>query len=227
MKKTLLVAAIAALASTGVMADVGLGVGVKISTLGIGLDLTRAVTDSINVRGNMNYAAYDYNTSENSIDYRAKLKLQTIGVLADWHPLNNGFRVSGGLYLNGNKATLNAKPAAGSTITMNGTTYSMDADGVNSANGEVKFDSIAPYIGLGWGNAISKDSNWGVVADLGLMYQNSPKVSLDVQCGANISGTATCDQIQADAAAARAQLSSNIDSYKWYPVLSVGLSYRF
>ena len=59
--------------------------------------------------------------------------------------------------------------------------------------------------------------------DLGALYQRSPKVDLNVSCGA----TARCAQLQADVAAERARLQSDLNGYRFWPVLQAGFGYVF
>src|SRR5436190_6587503 len=79
-----------------------LGVGAKVSTLGIGVEAATAVTPRSNVRGSFNF--YDYNDvrRRDGISYAGSLRLRSVQVNYDQY-LAGGFHVSPGLLLyNGN-----------------------------------------------------------------------------------------------------------------------------
>jgi hypothetical protein len=195
----------------------------KVSTLGLGLEVTESISDSFTGRVGLNGFDYKYSGTESDVDYDVKLKLQSVSLLADWYPWQGAFRTSVGLMYNNNKFSLNAKPSGG-TYTINGVVY--PAADVGSMHGDVTFNKIAPYIGIGWGNPVEKAKHWGFVSDIGVLYQNSPKSNLEVTCGAAVPAL-TCASLKSDAEAERAQLESSMKSYKWYPVISIGVSYKY
>jgi hypothetical protein len=161
--------------------------------------------------------------TESSVDYRANVRLQTTGLLIDWHPFGSGFRLSGGVYYNGNKFDLTGKPSAG-TFNLNGVTYT-SAD-IGSLEGNLKFRSTAPYLGMGYFKSFG---GFSLMGDAGVMFSGTPKVRLDVTCGALLAGAipATCAQAQQDAAREADRVRDSVDSLKYYPVLSIGVGYAF
>jgi len=46
-------------------------------------------------------------------------------------------------------------------------------------------------------------------------------------CGPSIVGTPTCIQLQQDIEAEERDINDDIDKYKWWPVVTIGISYRF
>lgn len=194
----------------------------ELGTTGIGAHLSVPVTPNLNARFGLNALNYSYNTTESNVDYDFKLKLQTFDALLDWFPGNNQFRVSGGLVYNGNKIDATAKPSAGGTYTINDKTYSSASAGV--INGNIDFRKLAPYLGIGWGNALAKDKGWGFSADLGVLFQGSPKTSLT---NSGCTAPVDCNQLAADVAAENTKLADAVSSFKAYPVVRVGVSYKF
>lgn len=194
----------------------------KLSTLGLGIEVTKPFSDS--VAGRIGLNGYNYTTSgtESGIDYDFKLKLQTVSALADWYPWQGTFRASAGLMYNSNKLSLAAKPSSG-TYTIDNVVY--NASEIGSLDGSIKFNNTAPYIGIGWGNPVAKEKDWGFVADIGVLYQNTPKATLNVTCGTVT--TTDCPTLQSHAEAERQQLEDALRSFKWYPVVSIGLSKKF
>jgi hypothetical protein len=93
---------------------------------------------------------------------------------------------------------------------------------VGALSGKVDFDDIAPYVGIGWDTTFGKDNCFGLVFELGVLYQGSPDVNL-VSSGP----IASDPTFQAELAKETAALQDDLDEYKFYPVVAVGLSYRF
>lgn len=220
MKKTLLVLALFAGFSCAANAT-DIGVSVEAGTTGLGLHASYPVMPKLNARVGINYLGYNYAGNTSNVDYDFKMKLTTFDMLADYFPMDNGFRVSGGLVYNGNKIEANAKANNGTNYVLNGTTY--NAAQAGSINGSADFKKIAPYLGIGWGNAV-KNAGWGLSADLGVMFQGSPNVNLtNSGCQAPVN----CAQLASDVAAEKQTLNDKVNRFNAYPVLRVGASYRF
>lgn len=210
----------AMLASVSSLADTSLGL--RVSTLGAGVELAHAFGERFGIRIGANGLKYDTTDTYQDVEYDANLKLATGQLLFDWFPFSNNFRFSGGGMYNGNKLTLAGKPSANGTYTFNGTTY--NASDVGTVDGKVDFNKFAPYLGLGYGRPVGK--GFSLTADLGVMFQGSPRSTLTATCGATASAT-DCAQLQSDIAAQQAQLDDDAQKYKYYPVVSIGLAYVF
>ena len=72
------------------------------STLGYGLEADYALSEKLSLRGQFNTLNYDDNFDKDGVNYTGSLDLSTLGFLVDWHPMGGAFRVTGGLYSNGN-----------------------------------------------------------------------------------------------------------------------------
>ncbi|RLJ18041.1 hypothetical protein DJ030_12535 [bacterium endosymbiont of Escarpia laminata] len=186
----------------------------KAGSLGLGLEGTLGMTESLNARLGFNGFNYDYSYTLDDTDYDLTLDLQTISLLADWHPFDSGFRVSAGLMSNNNELTGRALPVGGS-LNIGGTDYDVGLDAI------IGFNSTAPYLGIGWGNAISADKGWGFNLDVGVLFQGSPEVSL-TPFGAD-AGIVDADDLAAEVQ----RVESDLENFKYYPVVSLGVSYKF
>ncbi len=157
-------------------ATIGLGLGVKASTLGIGFEITKSTIDKLNIRAGMaSYKfAFDGEMTEQEVEYAADLNLSSWQLMADYHPWNKSFHLSLGVIGNGNKVETTITPMTEQT--MGGRTYSVERQGQLFST----FDwaKIAPYFGLGWGNAAQPGRGLGFNLDIGAMYQNSPNIEL-------------------------------------------------
>jgi len=204
------------LAGKNAQAD-GFAVAAKAGTLGAGVELTTNIVPMM-LNGRIQVNGFRYNTTvtDTNVKYDAKLKLFSIGALADFYPMAGKFRLTGGIYYNGNKLDITGVPNA-SSFTFNGTTYTSAQ--VGSVSGTMDFNNFAPYVGIGWGDAVSSGSPLGFNIDLGVLYQGKPKTS--------ISTSSTVAGLAADIAAEQARLDNAVKNFKFYPVASVGISWHF
>jgi hypothetical protein len=224
MKNRLLVGLVAVLLGAAGAAQAEVGVTTSLGTTGLGVHLTVPVQSNLNARFGMNALNYSYSGTSSNVDYDFKLKLKTFDALLDYYPMDGQFRISGGLIYNGNKIDANGRSNSAGTYTLNGKTYS-SAD-IGSVNGKVDFRKIAPYLGIGWGNAVSKEKGWGFSTDLGVMFQGSPNTTL-TSSGCNLPSTAACETLASDLAAQNRDLADKANDFKAYPVVRVGVSYKF
>ena len=210
----------AILASPASVADTSLGL--RVGTLGGGIELAHAFTDTLGFRVSANGLNFNSNQTYDSINYDGKLKLESGQLLLDWFPFSSNFRLSAGAMYNGNKLTLDGKPSAGGTFTINGTSYSSSE--IGALNGKVDFRKTAPYVSLGYGRPVGKGLSFA--ADVGVLFQGSPRSTLSATCGSAASAS-TCAQIQSNVAVQQNQLEDDMHVFRYYPVLSIGLAYVF
>ena len=195
-----------------------IAVAVKASTLGLGGEIvTNIVPAMVNARLQVN--GFNYNTTVNGTDFKAdaSLKLFSAGAIADYYPFAGKFRLSAGVYYNANKFSVTGTPTAAGTFDFNGTTYT--AASVGSVTGTVNFNKVAPYIGLGWGDSVSEGSPFGFSFEMGALYQGTPKATL--------SSSITNPLLAADLEAERVKLQNDLNNFKFYPVISMGVNYKF
>ncbi len=205
-----------ALAMTGV-AHAGMGVGAKVGTPGFGLEATKSIVPMVNARLGFSIFGLGYETTQDGVDYDYDLSLRSIHLLADYHPIPlMGFRLSGGALLNGNKLEMLSQPATG-TFEIGDETYT--AAEVGTIDGEVSFSSLAPYVGIGWGNAAG--SRVGISTDLGVVFQGAPEVDLSA------SGLLGNDAgFQSELTEEAQAIEDELGFFKYYPVFSIGISIK-
>jgi hypothetical protein len=224
--KLLCLALCGAFATVANAAEVG--VYVNGGTTGFGVGVAGKASENLGGRLGFDTWKKTITKSDSNGNYNGDLKLQTVGLLGDWYPFAGAFRTTLGLVANGNKATLTATPTGGS-YTFNNHTYT--ASDVGSYAGEMKFNNVAPYLGIGWGNPVAKAKTWGFISDIGVLFQGSPKVTSTVTCSptllAQVGGSAACDAMKADVATSTAKLESDSKDFKYWPVISIGVSYHF
>lgn len=204
----------------------------KVGTLGLGADLTYRLSNKVNARFNINGGSVEADGEEDDVNYLGNLDAQTVGGLVDYHPMASGLRITAGLYNNSNELDLNATGTGNTDVDIGDRTY--DLTGA-SLNANVGFDSVAPYVGIGWGNAVKMGSKWRFSVDAGVLFQGSPEARLtgsgiatDTTNGGNTSvDLATDPAFNAELTKEEQNLNDDLKDFKAYPVISAGLSYRF
>jgi len=190
----------------------------KVGTLGVGVDFSIPMSESVNIRLNVNGFKYSTTTNQNNIDYTATASLLTAGILMDYYPMkSNQFRMSIGTYYNGNNFDFDA--SLSNPITINGVNY--NSSSLGSLNMKTLTNKFAPYIGIGCGEK-GHEKGWGLTADVGVLYHGTPIVDATVKTTSTSPAT-----IQADVEAERVKLQDTLSKYSVYPVIMVGASYSF
>lgn len=210
MKKiTTLAAIVATLTLFGASAANAQSVYGQVGTTGVTLGYAQHF-DKFNLRGDVNFFNYSHNLNTNGISYDAKLKLSNVGLFADYYPVSalSQFRLTGGLFLGNDKITARGEAGSGSDIPVG-----------ESAQGRIKAKSLRPYLGIGWGFG-SQSKGLSFTADLGASYG---KFRTDYEVSPGLQGYWGDDRVQQE----RRDLENKIADYKWYPVVRVGLAYRF
>lgn len=149
--------------------------------------------------------------------------------------LLKGLHLSPGVLLyNGNQVTANASVPGGQTFTLSNTNYVSDVADPVRGTGKLTVYKAAPMLLLGIGNLVPRSSShFSTSLEIGAVYQGPPLVTL------NLGGSA-CDStglfcraissdptIQSNIAAEQAKLNKSASPYKFYPVLSFGVGYKF
>jgi hypothetical protein len=211
-----LLASSAALAQVGVTADLG--------STGAGFHVVVPMESDLNGRFGINYFKHDFNKTSSGIDYDVKGKLQTFDLLFDWYALSGSkFHLTGGLVYNGNRFDAHGKADPLGKFNLNSNVYS--AADVGILSGRVAYRKAAPYLGIGWGNALAENSRWNLNADLGAFYQGNANVNLtSIGC---TTSQLVCQTLAKDVEAVRQRFGDDLNKFKVYPVLRASLSYRF
>lgn len=197
------------------------GVGVRAGTTGVGADVAFSLMPTLAARIGYSGLSYNHDVDVTDVNYDGKLKLSNANLLLDFSPLGP-FRITGGLIVNDNKVDITGRPSGGS-YTINGVVY--PASAIGSLNGTVKSGNrAAPYLGIGYGNVAGLGVNF--YFDLGVMFQGTPKASLNAACGSALT-PAQCAQLGNDVAAEQVRLQNDIKNFKYYPVANIGVTIGF
>ena len=199
----------------------GLGAEIGISTLGLGVEGSYAFNDTFSASMGLNHYTFSTSDVSSDIDYNIDLKLQSIALLGNYFPFHGAFRISAGIFSNDNKISMDAKPAGSYDI---GNSQYSAAD-IGTLTAKVSFNKIAPYLGIGWGKRESR--GFGITGDIGVLIQGSPKLEMMATGPITNPSNPLYTQFTADLERERQSAQDDLSDFKMYPVLGVGLSYRF
>ncbi len=191
--------------------------GVSGGTLGISPEVGYRFGSHGGLRLNGGFFDYDRSEEIDDIDYDGTLKLNSVGLMADWFPFGGSFRLSAGARSNGNKIDLLADPTT--NVEIGDETFTPEQ--VGRLTGGVEFRNFTPALTLGWGGKLGKGFTMGFEA--GVLMQGSPKVNLAA------SGGLLSDQpgFLAELENERAQAEEDARDFKLWPVIQLHFAWRF
>ncbi len=193
-------------------------VSAKTSTLGLGGEFTTAIRSDINVRGGINALNLDFDDQEiEDVEFDLGIDLSSYSVLVDWYAFNSSFRISGGIISMDNEVELEAKPSENIEIG----DVEFTPDQVGTLYGSIESDEVAPYVGIGWGNPLTKSRRWGFTCDFGVAFTSTPDVTIDARGGIEPPG------FDEELAKLQGDIEDFFDKFKLYPVIAVSFFYRF
>ena len=182
------------------------GIGVRAGTTGFGGDVAWKVAPTLSARLGYSTLSWNRDVNTDAVNYDGKLKLSNFNTFLDFSPLGP-FRITGGFVFNDNKYEVHSNTGGGSSI-----------------SGSVKSGrSAAPYLGIGFGNVSGLGVNF--YADLGFMFQGSPRATLSAECGSL--NASACTSLRSQAAAEQGRLEDKLKGFKYYPVANIGLTVGF
>jgi hypothetical protein len=196
-------------------------VGADLGTSGIGAELAYRLSPKFVIRGDYDYFKYDGDIRGEVLTYKGDLKLQTGGAFLDFHPFNNPWLLSGGAYV-GTRAA-DAQPTLQDVNRIGGDSFLRAEVGVVQA--KLKLDQFTPFLGGGWNNTFY-NNRWGFKVLAGAAFSNQPRVTLTRTGGATLD-PAVAQRLATAFGIEEGSLSRDADILKVYPVLQVGLTFRF
>lgn len=213
-----------------------IGVGVRLSLLGVGGEVATPLTRRSNLRGGFNLFSYSRRFDKDQVTYVGDLSFRSVEAHYDWFPFAGSFHLSPGVMVyNGNQVNATASVAPRQTFTLSSTTYFSDPANPVTGNGLIDFRKAAPTFLLGWGNLIPRrhGRHFSVPIEVGVVFTGSPRAALSLSGNVcNVNGTG-CRSIGSDTTvqnnikSEQDKINNNISALKVYPVISIGFGYKF
>lgn len=173
----------------------------------------------------LDFDAEDTNGFEgDELEYDSDVELENSYILTDWHPWNRYFRLTGGIFLNNSQATVvtrcNAQALIPGTASCEFGNSRFPAAILGDVTTKVDFDTVAPYLGFGWGHRPA--SGFAFNADIGVIYLGDANV--------DISSSGSCnnnEQCRNEIESEEREIEDELDDYRLLPFASLGVSYLF
>jgi hypothetical protein len=215
-----------------------IAVGVSVGTLGTGIEVATPLSRRTNLRVDGYFFNYSRDLTQDGISYNANLHLRDVRASYDFFPFHGGFRLSGGVAVYNQ---LNV--AAGTTVPPSNTIKLNDVDYYSSktdplhGNATISFaHKVAPTLSFGWGNAIPRSGrHFAFPVELGVAFAGTPDFKLNMAgsaCSAR-NDPSTCEVVTVDSSfesnlnAERKKINDDIKPLRFYPILNLGVTYRF
>lgn len=196
-----------------------LSVGITSKGVGIESVLWKNQSKTIDIRLNSFYIGYKKKNllemdKGTSVEILPNIENLSFGCLIDYFPFRNKlFRLSGGLesqIIQNYQATFSSNTG----LNLGGLQISSEDFGVVSFG--IKWNTIRPYIGLGFGRANSS-RRLSLCSDIGTYFMGSPNLNINYE--GFLETTTIDDSIK--------KIETNMSGYKFYPHISIILRYNF
>ena len=211
------------------------GIGLKMSTLGAGIEGAARLTSHSNLRAGFNMFIYGRPFDTDGITYHGGFYLRSAQVNYDWFPFRGGFHLSPGMLVyDGNRMSANISVPGGHIFSINRSSFRSDPKDPIRGNATITFWKVAPALLIGWGNLIPRKSHrFSIPFEFGIVFHGQPNLAFSLTGKACDPKSHYCSGIAADPtgqsyiASERAQINSDISSFKFYPVVSGGFAVNF
>lgn len=157
---------------------------------------------------------YNKRTTEEGIDYDAKIRSDRLALLADWFVVG-GFRLTGGVTFNRTKADLVAR-GNGTPVNIGGTNYVLTP--ADRLDVKIEFPRTTPYLGFGYGHQLGQGV--GFTFDVGASIGKAKVTETH-------SGPVLSQANQADIDRELAELRDGVGKVRFIPQLTIGVAFRF
>lgn len=212
---------------------VEIGVGVKAGTIGKGVELSVALTQTINARVSLTSIEVDDQTetiqigdagATGDLDAVLGIDFGATALLFDWYVFDGTFHLTAGFMKNDTELSFSGSLLNG--VTLDG--QALDPSDINgNIGGSISLgESFQPYLGLGWGRKAGDGGGFAFTAEIGVALLD-PEANLTAEV--NISGTNTLSQSELDDRIRSAESDANNDlsQLEAWPVITLGLNYGF
>lgn len=177
-----------------------LSAGVSVGTDGIGFDVATPVTEFAALRAGISFfPGIKYSTNINikdddpdltpDVDIEAKAKVFDFKILADLYPIkSSSFHFTVGAFMgNGtfasatNTSMFIKDPAKYGKLGLTIGDYRVTTDDNGYATIDVKVNKFKPYVGIGFGRAVPRNSRFSVTFDMGVQFWGTPGLAADTK----------------------------------------------
>ena len=192
----------------------GLAIAARAGTLGPGFEAIVPIGSKFNIRAGGSYFSFTRSQvledEDTDVEFKSDVQWGAFGGMVDWHPFSSGFRLTGGAFVDLRDVSATGTPLTAVTIE----DKEFSPERLGSLTAGFRYDqTISPYLGIGFGDA-ARGARVGFLFDLGMVYAGSPTFHME--------GTGMI----APTANWAPTLTEGLQSFKWMPLISIGLGVR-
>ena len=211
---------------------VEVGVGVKAGTIGQGVEVSLALTQTINARVSLTSIDIDDQTetiqigdagATGDIDAVLGLDFGASALLFDWYVFDGTFHLTAGLMRN--DTAMSVSGVLQSVVTLDGQTLN-PSDINGDISGSISLgESYQPYLGMGWGRKAGDGGGFAFSAEVGVaLLDPAADLSADI---ATTGGSLTQAELDDRLTSAESDVNSELALFEAWPVITLGLNYGF
>jgi hypothetical protein len=206
-------------------------VGFRASTLGMGVEFATPLAGRINLRSSFNFFAFNDPYSMDGVNYDARLHLQSSQTTLDW--FIGRFHISPGLLYVKNSMSAPTFVGPGQTFVLGKQTFLNSVDDPVTGSSSVIFPrTFAPLLLLGYGNLLPRSGeHLSLPIEVGVAYTGAAQINVALNGTACVTDGCVNFSQNADAQKFLKQevqiLNEDLKHYPVFPIVSLGLAYRF
>jgi hypothetical protein len=207
----------------------------KASTLGAGADVSAGLGRHVALRGSVNALEFNYPFSIDGVTYDSQFYLRSGGLSLDWFPIRGGIRISPGvLYVKNNLSAISSVPP-GKYFELGSQGFINSVDDPLNGTASVVFPrQIAPMLTIGFESLLpgkGEGRRLSFPMEIGVAYTGAAKIDVTLNgtactyqgCFTFAENAEAQDSLRAEIV----KLNNRLESYPVYPILSLGMAYRF
>ena len=188
-------------------------------TTGVGAEVQLSLGPVFVVRGGIDTLGYDFDQSYSDVDYSGRFDFDTAAGFVDLHPFLNGWLISGGVYVGDRTFNLNGRPTA--SVEIGGATFTPAQ--VGTLSGRIKLSDTAPFVGVGYDDALIREGRWGLRGIVGVAWSQEPEVGLSSEGGTLSNDPTFRARLEQEAR----DIQQDAEDKTFFPVVQLGVTARF
>lgn len=208
------------------------GAGVKVGTVGAGVDLSVALTKTVNLRVALTNVDIDDqdesitigdDVNEGVLDATLDFDYGANALLIDWYVFNGSFHLTAGMMKNNGKMSLSG--ILQDDVVLDGVTVNLGDFEGNEISGDVSLaDSYQPYLGIGWGRKAGNSGGISFSVEVGVALLDP---DADLEASLATGSSLNLAELEQSINAAEDDVNSDLDQLEAFPILSLGINYAF
>jgi hypothetical protein len=202
-------------------------------TLGAGAELATPLSSAFNLRVGCDAVSFRYPFSLDGLNYTTSLRLSSARANLDWFLFRGSFHLSPGIFYANNSGVAIASVPPGKPFELGDQPLINTVDDPIGGTASIAYPRrLAPMLTAGFGNLIPRDGrHFTMPIEFGVAFTGQPHMNVQ------LNGTACTNQgcfdiavdptSQQNLTAEIRKLNGNLKKLTVYPILTVGVAYRF